>query len=130
MAVFKLWERESRPGCHEIVVEGELDLAVSEQLESALDGAIGGQDDVLIDLQPCEFIDARALAIMLRAQERLRRRDRRLLLYGVQGQVRRMFSITGLLDKDLFVAERHGVWGDAVRGILSPEAQVLTGRSG
>lgn len=106
MAAFKLWERDSWPGCHEIVVEGELDLAVNGELGAALDRAVAGQDHVLIDLSACEFIDAGAVALLVRGHERLRHRDRKLLLYGVQGQVRRLLTVTGLTENDLFVADR------------------------
>jgi anti-sigma B factor antagonist len=95
-AVFKLTERDIWPGCREIKVEGELDLAVSEELRSTLDRAADEGLDVLVDLAECDFIDVSGVTVLVRADDRLAAAGRQLLLCGVRGQVRRVLWVTGL----------------------------------
>src|SRR4051812_22029098 len=101
---FKLRERRIWPGCIEIEIEGELDLAVSARLRSALDAAASTPCHVLLGLGACEFIDSSGLAILAAASRAFPARDRQLLLYGVHGQVRRLLSLTGLTENGLRVS--------------------------
>lgn len=96
MTDFSLSQRNFWPGCREIDVAGELDLAVSEELQAALDEAVTKRLHVLVDLSACEFIDVSAVQALVRGHERLSAHGRQLLLYGVHGQVKRMLSVTGL----------------------------------
>jgi anti-anti-sigma factor len=96
MPVFELSERDIWPGCREIEVEGELDLAVSRELQSALERASAKRLHVLVDLSGCEFIDISAVGVLVRGHEQLAARRCQLLLYGVAGQVRRLLAVTGL----------------------------------
>jgi anti-anti-sigma factor len=101
---FSLSEREIWPGCHEIIVEGELDLAVVDQLEAALARAAERQVHALLDLGACSFLDAGCLGALVRGHETLRDRRCQLLLYGVQGQVRRLLAVTGVAENGLLVS--------------------------
>lgn len=95
-AAFRLTERDIWPGCREIKVEGELDLAVSEELRSTLDRAAGEGLDVLVDLAECDFIDVSGVTVLVHADDKLAAAGRQLLLCGVRGQVRRVLWATGL----------------------------------
>jgi anti-anti-sigma factor len=101
---FNLSEREIWPGCHEIVVDGELDLAVVDQLEAALARAAERQVHALLDLGACSFLDAGCLGALVRGHETLRDRRCQLLLYGVNGQVRRLLAVTGVAENGLLVS--------------------------
>jgi len=101
---FNLFEREIWPGCHEIVVEGELDLAVIDQLEAALERAAQRQVHALLDLGACSFLDAGCLGALVRGHETLRDRRCQLLLYGVHGQVRRLLAVTRIAENGLLVS--------------------------
>jgi anti-anti-sigma factor len=103
MVPFKLSAADVWPGCREITLQGELDLAVCRELEAALEGAVARCDHVLVDMTACDFIDGRCLAILVRAHERLRHRGRRLSLLGAHGQVRRLLSVTGAIESELSV---------------------------
>jgi anti-anti-sigma factor len=103
---FRLTEQHIWPGCIEIEIEGELDLAVSDQLRAALDVALADPCHVLLGFGTCSFIDSSGLAVLVAARRSLAARDRQLLLHGVHGQVRRMLSITGLADNGLLVSSR------------------------
>jgi len=93
---FRLSEQDLWPGCHEISVAGEIDLADSDELRAALERAVEQHLHVLVDLSACEFIDVSGLEVLVRGHERLSSRGRQLLLFGVRGQVRRMLAVTGL----------------------------------
>jgi anti-sigma B factor antagonist len=98
---FALSEKDIWPGCREIEVEGELDLAVSDRLKAAIQRATKERHHVLVNLSRCEFIDASALTVLVQGHQGLREHGRQLLLYGVQGQVRRLLSITGVTETGL-----------------------------
>jgi anti-sigma B factor antagonist len=101
---FKLSERDIWPGCREIEVQGELDLAVSDRLRAALGRATAERRHVLVDLEACEFVDSGGLSALVDGQRALARQGRQLLLYGVHGQVRRMLTLTGLGESGLLAA--------------------------
>jgi anti-anti-sigma factor len=102
---FDLSERDIWPGCREIELRGELDLAVSERLRLALGRATAECRHVLLDLGACEFVDSSGLSALVHGQRELSRKGRQLLLYGVHGQVRRMLTLIGLGESGLLVAE-------------------------
>jgi anti-anti-sigma factor len=102
---FKITERRIWPGCVEIEVEGELDCAVSPQLQAALDRVLSEPCHVLLGFGACEFIDSSGLAILVGGNRTLAAHGKQLLLYGVHGQVRRMLSLTGLAESGLLVSE-------------------------
>lgn len=107
MRSFRLPERRLRPGCHEIQVEGEIDLAVADQLARALDRAASEHDQVLIGLQDCEFLDSSAIAVILRAHHKMAAEGRSVVAYGPSSQVRRVLSITDLTENGLVFETRE-----------------------
>ena len=92
---FGLSQRDVSPGCREVRVEGELDLAVFEQFWSALELA-AVEHDVRVDLSGCHFVDGSGLAAFVRTRRRLRDHGQQLTLRGAHGQVRRLLSATGM----------------------------------
>lgn len=98
---FKLTEAEIADGCREIAVEGELDLAVSDRLQQAIDDC--GADRILIDLGPCQFIDSTGIFLILRAH---RAGDPQLLVHSPRSQVLRLFEVTGLTGRGLVFPDR------------------------
>lgn len=98
---FRLTEKRSRPGCLEILVEGEVDLAVADQLEQALERAGSRYEQVLIGLQGCEFLDSTAIAVIVHSHNKMAAEGRRVAVYGPSSQVHRVLAITGLTDNGL-----------------------------
>jgi anti-sigma B factor antagonist len=101
VGAFRLIERDLRPGCREIRVEGELDLAVAEELEEALARAAEGYREVMICLEDCGFIDSTGIAVIVHAHNRLAEQGRRVAVYGPSDQVYRILSVTGLTSNGL-----------------------------
>jgi anti-sigma B factor antagonist len=98
---FTLTERDLQPGCREIQVNGELDLAVADRLDEVLDTAVENCSLVLIDLGRCDFIDSSGIAVILRAHNRMAAQGRRLAVHGPGDQVLRIFTMTGLISNGL-----------------------------
>lgn len=98
---FRLTETEAQAGCREISVEGELDLAVSDQLQRAIEGCRG--DRILIGLESCQFIDSTGVALILRAH----RGGSRIVFHSPRGQVLRILEATGLAANGLVFADRE-----------------------
>jgi anti-sigma B factor antagonist len=103
---FKVFENEIWPGCGEVRVEGEIDLATAAELEAALDRAAMRHRHVLVDLAACRFIDARGLDALVHAHRALEGRGAQLLLCGVHGQVERVLSVTGVAEHGLVLTGR------------------------
>jgi anti-sigma B factor antagonist len=101
MQRFKVTERDLRPGCRDVRIEGELDLAVAGQLDEVLTAAMGECDCVLVGLERCDFIDSSGIAVILRAHNRMQEEGRRLAVYAPTDQVLRVLSMTGLTGNGL-----------------------------
>lgn len=96
MQRFKVTKQELQPGCADVQVEGELDLAVAGELDEILTAATTEYDRVLVGLGRCTFIDSSGIAVILRAHNRMEEEGHRLAIYGPVDQVQRIFSMTGL----------------------------------
>jgi anti-anti-sigma factor len=101
MQRFNVSEQDLRPGCRDIQIEGELDLAVAGQLDEVLAKAAGECSRVLVGLEHCEFIDSSGIAVILRAHNRMESEGARLAVYAPTSQVLRVLSMTGLTANEL-----------------------------
>jgi anti-sigma B factor antagonist len=101
MQQFKVSERDLKPGCRDIQVEGELDLAVAGRLDEVLTAAVENCSRVLVGLERCAFIDSSGIAVILRAHNRMQEEGNRLAVYAPTDQVLRVLSMTGLTKNGL-----------------------------
>lgn len=108
---FKLTESEIGDGCREIGVEGELDLAVSDQLQQAIAGC--QSERILINLESCQFIDSTGIALILSAH---RGSGSRIVVHSPRGQVLRLLEMTGLTANGLVFADRE----QALAAVVQP----------
>ncbi|MGN6586972.1 MAG: STAS domain-containing protein [Solirubrobacterales bacterium] len=101
MRRFNVSERDLQPGCRDVQVEGELDLAVAGQLDEVLTIAVEQCAQVLVGLERCTFIDSSGIAVILRAHNRMEEEGNRLVVYAPADQVLRVLSMTGLTANSL-----------------------------
>jgi anti-sigma B factor antagonist len=101
MQRFKVTIKDLQPGCRDVQIEGELDLAVADQLDEALTAAVEECSRVLVGLERCAFIDSSGIAVILRAHNRMEGDGNRLAVYAPSAQVLRVLSITGLTSNGL-----------------------------
>ena len=82
-----------------VVVEGELDLASSLQLEALLGREISAGHDVVLDLSRVEFMDCSGLRAILCAARASRCNGRQLKrTASSSAQVRRLIEVAGVAD--------------------------------
>lgn len=102
MRPFKLIETVLGDGQAEIEVQGELDLAVADQLRDAIEGR--GEERILIGLAACDFIDSTGIAVIVQASQG---DDRMLAVHSPSAQVLRVLQITGLTGNGLVFEDRE-----------------------
>jgi anti-anti-sigma factor len=86
---------ESRPEGEILHVFGEVDLTSVDELRKAIDGAAATGLNVIVDLEPCTYIDSTILSVLMRASETYAGRFQ--IVVPPSGIVRRVFTITSLL---------------------------------
>lgn len=101
MQRFNVTENDLQPGCRDVRIEGELDLAVADQLDAVLAAAADQCNCVLVGLERCAFIDSSGIAVILRAHHRMEAEGNRLAVYAPTEQVLRVLSMTGLTSNGL-----------------------------
>lgn len=101
---FAIEESDPDSDLRVIAVVGELDLAVADQLQGAIDRAADAPG-VLVDLCDCEFLDSTGIAILIRGREALAAEGRCLTICNPRSQVLRVLEVTGLTRLDGFVAD-------------------------
>lgn len=82
-------------------MEGELDLAVAEQLVDGLARAVAECQHLLIGLESCEFIDSTGIAAIVHAHNELAEQGGRVAVYAPADQVLRVLSVTGLTSNGM-----------------------------
>jgi anti-sigma B factor antagonist len=78
-------------------VDGEVDMAIADDLERALVSALEAAD-LIVDLSACTFLDSsgvRALVTTIRAARRL---NRGLAMVMPSGKARTVLELTGIMD--------------------------------
>jgi anti-anti-sigma factor len=88
--------RESTALCEVVHVIGEVDLASAGELGTAIDDAAQSGSSVVADLASCSYIDSTTLSVLMRANKAYS--GRFFIIVPPAGMVRRIFTITGLLD--------------------------------
>ncbi|HEX3734425.1 MAG TPA: STAS domain-containing protein [Solirubrobacterales bacterium] len=99
---FKLTATVLGDGRAEIEVQGELDLAVADQLREAIERT--DEEQVLIGLASCEFIDSTGIAVIVQASQA---DGRTLVVHSPSAQVLRVLDVTGLTGNGLVFAGRE-----------------------
>lgn len=88
-----------------IALTGELDIASAPDAEAAFERleTAGAPAVIVLDLRQLEFIDSTGLRAVVAADARAREQDRRLEIVRGTDAVHRIFSVTGLDERLVFV---------------------------
>jgi anti-sigma B factor antagonist len=82
-----------------VSVRGEVDIAVVDTFESAIEDAIRESVGAfIIDLSDLDFIESTGLHVLLRARGLLSREDRQLAVVCPFGPVRRVLELAGISE--------------------------------
>jgi anti-anti-sigma factor len=123
MKVLDIVEREPEVGVREIAVVGELDETGRTQLETAIRRAHDARAHLLFDLEACEFVDSTGLGEIVRAHQAALSEGRSAIVHGLQPEVERLFSVSGLTEDGLVVRSREdALIALADRGLMHPRA--------
>ena len=80
-------------------LSGELDMATEQKVAHVVEEVLATRPQVVrFDLSDLRFCDARGLAALRAAGQRLQTAHRRVVLTRVPAPVRRLLAITGLQD--------------------------------
>jgi anti-sigma B factor antagonist len=79
-------------------LDGELDVVDAASVMAALAAAAAGNPRIIVDLAALEFIDCCALGALGRVRAQARQVGGDLLLAAPRGPVRRILTLTGLID--------------------------------
>lgn len=83
-----------------VALEGELDYSSALTLDDELRRAEADAAKIMVlDLSELRFVDSTGLAIIASACRRMRRSGRRLIVACPTQAVRRIFSLTGMLER-------------------------------
>jgi anti-anti-sigma factor len=106
----------------QISVSGELDLASVDSLQRLLVKNVGsGLPCIVLDLSPCEFLDAGALGVISGLQLQLASSGQELVVHGATGQVKRLIELAGAISSQICVSESK--LPTAQRSPVDPPAQ-------
>jgi anti-anti-sigma factor len=80
-----------------VLVRGELDLLTSPKFETAVTGALGEADEVVVDLSQVTFIDSTGLSSILSTVSTSQLNGSRLTISSTLApQARRVFELAGM----------------------------------
>jgi anti-anti-sigma factor len=92
-------------GWHTLRLCGEVDLAARDLLDDVIEQVCAtANDGVVLDLSEVSFIDSTGVRAVLELRNRCQQQNAKLRIIG-SSAVRRVFEITGLLDRLPFVAD-------------------------
>ena len=88
----------TQPGCTELAISGELDMAAADDLLRTATAALMASscDDLVLDLSEVSFIDSTGLGTLVAIRNTTRDRAVTLHLRGASPPVRRLMKITNL----------------------------------
>ena len=82
-----------------LAVAGEIDISSAEEFSDDVRALVeGAEGEVVLSLQDCGFIDSTGIRALILLARELRTRGQTLVLSGLNGEPRRVFELTGLLD--------------------------------
>jgi anti-anti-sigma factor len=83
-----------------VLLSGDLDLSTAKQAEQAIEDAEkAGRSTVVVDLRRLSFMDSTGLRVIVSADKRARRSNRRVVIIQGPAPVRRVFEITRLDER-------------------------------
>src|ERR1700744_4179576 len=102
MPLFDYTQHEIGTSRYRVIrIYGECGLPDVDDLQVTLDLAAAKEEDVVIGLEHCEFIDSMALAALVREHDRGQEDGRRLVMAAPTDQIRRVLRVSRLDTRGL-----------------------------
>ena len=80
-----------------IFLEGRLDTATAPELESVVDTALTGVEELIMDLEQLEYVSSAGLRVFLKMQKLMNTQGAMKIIH-VNETVMEVFDITGFVD--------------------------------
>ena len=80
-----------------VALEGRLDTTTAPELEAALNGALEGVTELVMDFAKLEYISSAGLRVLLSAQKTMNKQGKLKVLH-VSADVMEIFEVTGFSD--------------------------------
>ena len=82
-----------------LAVAGDIDISSAAEFSDGARALMeGAEGEVVLSLENCGFIDSTGNRALIGLAQELRTRGQTLVLSGLNGQPRRVFQLTGLVD--------------------------------
>lgn len=101
--VLRIMQRTTDAGTVVLTLQGEVDIATVGTLASRLSDVCDRAGDVTVDLRRVDFLDCLGLRVLLEQHERSAQRGFRIDFVQGPTPVRRVFELTGTLERLYFV---------------------------
>jgi anti-anti-sigma factor len=80
-------------------LSGRIDTLASQQFEKKLTELVEkGNIELIADCNQLEYVSSSALRVLLLTLKKLKSKNGRFILFGLQPQIREVFDISGFLD--------------------------------
>ncbi len=79
-----------------VTVQGDIDLATADDLETCVRGALNGVSSIVIDMEGVTFLDSSGLRSLVTLQGEANSQGTSITLRSMPTQIRRVFDLTGL----------------------------------
>ena len=114
MTILEVTTAARGDGQVQVELHGELDLSTVGKVEEELRRIEADAPPVLVvDMSGLSFLDSSGLRCLVRADERARETDRRLVLVRGPDAVQKVFEITRLEERLEFVGDASEIGDDA-----------------
>lgn len=80
-----------------VAVEGRLDTTTAPQLESELKDALGGVEELVIDMKELQYISSAGLRVLLSLQKTMNKQGK-MVIRNVNDDINEIFEVTGFVD--------------------------------
>lgn len=82
-----------------VTLDGRISSVNSGQVEADIMAQVAkGESDLLVDMGKLDYISSAGLRVVLLVAKNLKQSGGVLVLYGMQGQIREVFDISGFLN--------------------------------
>ena len=89
--------KKTENGALTVALEGRLDTTTAPELEAALNGALEGVTELVMDFAKLEYISSAGLRVLLSAQKTMNKQGKMKVLH-VSADVMEIFEVTGFSD--------------------------------
>lgn len=78
-------------------IEGRLDTGTAPQLDAAIEAAITGTSELVLNMEKLDYVSSAGLRVLLKAQKAMNKQGS-MVIRNVNDTIMEVFDITGFVD--------------------------------